>query len=77
MKDDPQASEKFVRVVGRRTRAPEGQPPPAESRAAMASMARYRTRAPKGVFIYDSHEQANLDRERWIVEAIVAVHEHG
>jgi hypothetical protein len=33
-------------------------------------MARYRTRAPKGVFRYQSHEEANRDRERWIVEAM-------
>jgi hypothetical protein len=34
-------------------------------------MARYRTRVPKGVFIYESHEEANRDRERWTVDAIV------
>jgi hypothetical protein len=37
----------------------------------MAEMARYRTRAPKGIFVYASHEQANEDRERWVVDAIV------
>jgi hypothetical protein len=77
MVDDPRASEKFVRVVGHRTTAPEGQLPPRASREAMATMARYLTRAPKGVFIYASHEEANQDRERWIVDAMVAVHEHG
>ena len=76
MADDPQASEKFIRVVGKRSKA-EGQLPPAASRAAMTSMAQYRTRAPKGVFIYESHEEANRDRDRWIVEAMVAAHEHG
>jgi hypothetical protein len=40
----------------------------------MAKMARYRTRAPKGVFIYASHEEANRDRDRWITEAIVEAH---
>jgi hypothetical protein len=74
MVDDPQASERFIRIVGRRRHAPEGAAPLAEARAAMAEMARYRTRAPKGVFIYSSHEAANRDRERWIVEAIVDVH---
>jgi hypothetical protein len=75
MPDDPQASETFVRIVGRRAHAPRGQVPPEASREAMTRMAQYRTRAPKGVFIYRSHEEANRDRERWIVEAIVAAHE--
>jgi hypothetical protein len=33
---------------------------------------RYVTRAPKGVFIYQSHEEANVDRDRWTVDAMVA-----
>jgi hypothetical protein len=37
----------------------------------MGRMARYRTRAPKGIFIYRSHEEANRDRDRWLVEAMV------
>lgn len=37
----------------------------------MDSHARGRTRAPKGVFIYSSHEEMARDRERWTVEAIV------
>jgi hypothetical protein len=37
----------------------------------MARMARYRTRVPKGVFIYRSHEEANRDRDRWIVDAMI------
>jgi hypothetical protein len=40
-------------------------------------MAAYRTRAPKGVFVYRTHEDANHDRERWIVDAVVAKHENG
>jgi hypothetical protein len=35
-------------------------------------MANYLTRAPKGVFVYDSHEAANRDRDAWQVEAVVA-----
>ena len=35
-------------------------------------MLAYRTRAPKGVFLYRTLEEMNRDRERWIVEAIVA-----
>jgi hypothetical protein len=64
--------ERFLRVVGRRVQAPLGQIPPPESREAMASMARYQTRAPKGVFIYRSHEAANQDWQQWCVDAIVA-----
>lgn len=37
----------------------------------MDANAHYRTRAPKGLFFYDSHEQMARDRERWIVEAMV------
>jgi hypothetical protein len=38
----------------------------------MTRMAQYRTRAPKGVFHYKSHDDANRDRDRWLTEAIVA-----
>jgi hypothetical protein len=72
MERDPFSGEQFARVVGRRTRAPIGVPPGPETRAALAQMARYVTRAPKGVFIYRSHEEANADRDRWTVDAIVA-----
>lgn len=59
------------RTVGRRrTRAGEA-PPSAEDRAALATLARYRTRAPKGVYIYYSAEEMDRDRLRWTVDAIV------
>ena len=74
---DPFSGEQFARVVGRRTRAPIGEPPGPETRAALAQMARYVTRAPKGVFIYRSHEEANADRDRWTIEAIVAKERDG
>jgi hypothetical protein len=67
--------EKFIRVVGRRTPAPAGEVPRQASREAMSQMAQYRTRAPKGVFIYASHEEANQDRERWLIEAMLARHD--
>jgi hypothetical protein len=35
-------------------------------------MAQYRTRVPKGVFIYPSHEAANRDWERWRIEGMQA-----
>jgi hypothetical protein len=61
-----------ARTVGRRIAPPPGVPPGRAARAALAAMARYRTRAPKGVFRYSCHEQMIRDRERWAVEAIVA-----
>jgi hypothetical protein len=57
--------------VGRRDRPPIGEPPSEAARAAHASMQQYRTRAPKGIFIYRSHEEMEADRLRWTVEAIV------
>lgn len=58
------------RTVGRR-QSRDGQPLSAEDRAAMAQLARYRTRAPKGVFIYGSAEEMENDRMRWTVDAMV------
>lgn len=74
MEKDPLTGELFLRIVGRRRRPPLGQSPEPEVRAALAEMARYVTRAPKGVFIYRSHEEANADRDRWTVDALVAKH---
>ena len=45
--------------------------PDASARALMSRMARYRTRAPRGIFVYDSHEKMEADRLRWLVEAMV------
>jgi hypothetical protein len=68
--DDPRAKEQFKLVVGKRRTPPAGAPPSRAARAAMAQMGRYRTRVPKGVFIYSSHDDANRDWERWQLEAI-------
>ncbi len=57
--------ERFARTVGRRVTPEPGHPPSAETRAAMSRMAHYRTAVPKGVFIYESHEEANADWDRW------------
>ena len=38
----------------------------------MTANAQYRTRAPKGVFVYSSHEEMAEDRLRWTVDAIVS-----
>ncbi len=35
-------------------------------------MAGYRTRAPKGVFVYRRHDEMVRDRERWLAEAMAA-----
>jgi hypothetical protein len=61
------------RTVGRR-RPRDGRPLTAEDRAALARQARYRTRAPKGVFIYYSAEEMDADRLRWTVDAVVEKH---
>jgi hypothetical protein len=57
-------------TVGRR-RARDAGMPDARVRALMAQMARYRTRAPKGVFVYRSHEEMEADRVRWLVQAMI------
>jgi len=75
--DDPRAGERFIRVVGKRKNPPLGELPPRLSREKMSEMARYRTRAPKGVFVYTSHEAANRDREAWTVDAIVLAQRNG
>ncbi|MBI4956319.1 MAG: hypothetical protein HY908_30155 [Myxococcales bacterium] len=71
MQRDPLTGEEFVRVVGRRQRPPIGEPPTVEAQAAHATLLRYLTRAPKGIFIYRSHEEMDADRLRWTVEAMV------
>jgi hypothetical protein len=68
----PITGELFLRIVGRRRDADPGQVPSRATRDALAEMAHYRTRAPKGVFIYASHEAANAMRDAWTVDAIVA-----
>ena len=59
------------RVIGKRVAPPPGAVPNEATRSAMDANARHRTRAPKGVFFYESHEQMARDRERWTIEAIV------
>jgi hypothetical protein len=56
--------------VGRRTQR-TGEVPTAADREALATMARYQMRAPKGVFIYYSAEEMERDRLRWTVDTIV------
>ncbi len=61
------------RTIGRR-QSRDGQPLTAADRVALAAQARYRTRAPKGVFIYSSAEEMDADRLRWTVDAMVEKH---
>jgi len=68
---DPLTGEQFLRIVGKRRQPPLGEPPSAHARASLAAMARYVTRAPKGVFLYASHAEMDADRLRWTVEAMV------
>jgi hypothetical protein len=68
---DPWTGEEFAHVVGKRSPPPRGEPPSARSREALAAMAHYRTRAPKGIFVYRNHAEMDADRLRWTVEAMV------
>lgn len=60
----------IARVVGRRREPPVGVPPSAAARQALDSLAQRRTRVPKGVIRYASHEEMTRDRERWTAEAM-------
>jgi len=62
--------EPIAKTVGRRVPPPVGAPPTAEARAAWSDMAAFRTRVPKGVFTYGSHDEMTRDRERWEAEAV-------
>jgi hypothetical protein len=68
---EPSDQQPIARVVGRRKRPPVGEPPSAAARAAHDSFAQRRTRAPKGIFRYTSHEAMQHDRDNWTVQAIV------
>ncbi len=70
MKSTPDDQQLIAKTVGRRIPPPSGAPPAPDARAAWTAMAAYRTRAPKGVFAYDSHDQMTRDRERWEAEAL-------
>lgn len=58
------------RVVGVR-KSRDGQLLSGADRARMTEMAQYRTRAPKGVFIYRNHAEMDADRLRWLVAAMI------
>lgn len=57
-----------TRVVGHRQPRDLGEepgPPTPPEQAWLLSFAKRRTRVPKGVFRYRSHEEANADWDRW------------
>ena len=68
--DDPFAGERFIRVVGKRRRPVVGEPPSRAARDAEGELLRKGIRAPKGVFRYASHEEANRDWEEWTALAM-------
>jgi len=45
-------------------------PPTREARAAWDSLLAFRTRSPKGVFVYQSHAEMTRDRDQWTAEAM-------
>lgn len=77
MTRDPLTGEVFLRIIGKRERPPIGEPPSEAAQRAHASLLEYRTRAPKGIFIYRNHEEMEADRLKWTVEAMVERASHG
>jgi hypothetical protein len=70
----PLDQQPIQRIVGKRVSPPPGTIPSPEARAAMTANARYLTRAPKGIFFYNNHDEMIRDRERWTIDAILARH---
>jgi hypothetical protein len=68
-----QDQQPLARTVGRRKNR-DGRPLTPADRAALTRNAGYRTRAPKGVYIYYSAADMDADRLRWTVDAVVARH---
>jgi hypothetical protein len=63
----------ILRSIGKRTPR-NGRELTPRDREILADLAQYRTRSPKGVFIYYSAEEMEADRLRWTVDAIVEKH---
>ena len=72
--DTPDDQQPIGRTVGNRRvrRLGDGLPSKAE-RDAMTSLGNYRTRVPKGVFFYRSHEEMDEDRLKWTVDKMMEV----
>jgi len=71
MNDSAFDQQPIARTIGHRQPTPLGVPPGPEARAAWNALAAYRTRVPKGVFVYRSHAEMESDRERWTAEAVL------
>ena len=72
-KEEDAVSE-FSKVMGRRQTPVLGalRAPSAQERAWMERVARSRTRVPKGVYRYRSHQEANADWEHWQADGLTA-----
>jgi hypothetical protein len=68
----PADQQPIQRTIGKRVTPPVGALPSRDFRAAMTANAHYRTRAPKGIFFYENHDEMIRDRERWTIEAVIA-----
>ena len=60
------------RIIGHRKPRGMGDlgPPTHQEQSWLASFANRRTRVPKGVFRYRTHEEANADWDRWNAELV-------
>jgi hypothetical protein len=79
-KADLWAGETFGRIIGTRSLARAltiGEPLDREGRDAQDSFAHLGVRAPRGVFRYMSHEEANADWERWQAERLASTNRAG
>lgn len=61
-----------MRIVGRRTLPEVGLRGPTEDevRASMENSRLYAFRAPKGVYRYRNHAEADADMDRWVAETM-------
>ena len=71
----PVDQQPLQRTVGRRQSPAlneSGKGPSASLQALLLELSATRTRVPKGVFRYTTHEEANRDQERWRAATVVA-----
>jgi hypothetical protein len=71
----PQCQQPLQRIVGRR-QSPvlndNCKEPSRSLQALLVELSASRTRTPKGIFRYATHEEANRDHERWRAAAVAA-----
>ena len=71
----PVDQQPLQRIVGRRQSPAlndSRKGPGASLQALLVELSASRTRTPKGIFRYATHEEANKDQERWRAAAVVA-----